>query len=71
MTGTKISLSRAAVAGASILAVFLCAGGVRAQAGTEGPTFETISVTGGRPVARAMDVIEKRYGVLIDYMDAP
>jgi hypothetical protein len=60
-----------AVAGAGILAVFLCAGQVWAQAGTEGPAFETISVTGDRPVARAMDVIEQRYGVLIDYLDAP
>ncbi|MEJ2010280.1 MAG: peptidoglycan-binding domain-containing protein [Acidobacteriota bacterium] len=71
MTGTKIALSRMAVAGAGILAVFLCAGRARAQAGPEGPTFETIQVTGIRPVARAMDVIEKRYGVLIDYMDPP
>ncbi len=70
MTDTKIVLSRAAVA-AGILAVFLCAGRARAQGGTEGPTFETIQVTGGRPVARAMDVIEQRYGVLIDYVDAP
>ena len=72
MTGTKISLSWTAVAGASILAGLLCPGRARAQAhAAQGPTFETISVTGGRPVARAMDVIEKRYGVLIDYMDAP
>lgn len=71
MTKTRLSLSRMAVAGAGILAVFLCAGQVWAQAGTEGPAFETISVTGDRPVARAMDVIEQRYGVLIDYLDAP
>ncbi len=32
-------------------------------------TTETISVTGARPVAKAMDLIEKRYAVLIDYLD--
>src|SRR5690242_3661115 len=68
MTSTKVALSRVAIVGAGILAVFLCAG--RAQAGPGGPTFETIQVTGDRPVARAMDVIEQRYGVLIDYVDA-
>ena len=71
MTGTKIAFSRVAVAAASILAVSLCAPRARAQAAPEGPTFETIQVTGDRPVSRAMDVIEQRYGVLIDYMDAP
>jgi Putative peptidoglycan binding domain len=71
MTGTKIAFSWVALAGAGILAVFLCAGQARAQAGPEGPTFESIEVTGARPVARAMDVIEQRYGVLIDYMDPP
>ncbi len=71
MTRTNVGFNRVAVAAAGILAVFLCAGRARAQAGTEGPTFETIQVTGARPVARAMDVIEQRYGVLIDYVDAP
>lgn len=71
MTGTSEALSRVVVAAAGILAVFLCGGRVRAQAAPEGPTFETIRVTGDRPVARAMDVIEQRYGVLIDYMDPP
>ena len=70
MTSTKVALSRMAVAGASILAVFLGAWRARAQAGPGGPTFETIQVTGDRPVARAMDVIEQRYGILIDYVDA-
>ncbi|MDE3135739.1 MAG: peptidoglycan-binding protein [Acidobacteriota bacterium] len=37
----------------------------------QGPsTAETIKVTDARPVAAAMDVIEKKYGVLIDYVDA-
>lgn len=40
-----------------------------AQPAQAGPTTETIDVTGARPVAKAMDVIEKRYGVLIDYVD--
>ncbi len=71
MTGTKVALSRVAVAAAGILAIFLCVGRAWAKAGTEGPTFETIQVTGIRPVASAMDVIEQRYGVLIDYVDAP
>ncbi|HEV2247392.1 MAG TPA: peptidoglycan-binding domain-containing protein [Terriglobia bacterium] len=71
MTSRNAVLSRMAVAGAGILAVFLCAGRARAQAEPAGPAFETIEVTGARPVARAMDVIEQRYGVLIDYMDAP
>lgn len=51
--------------------IFMGAAACRAQAGAEGPTFETIQVTGDRPVARAMDAIEKRYGVMIDYVDAP
>ncbi len=34
-----------------------------------GATLQTIDVTAARPVARAMDAIEKRYGVLIDYVD--
>lgn len=71
MTNMNIALRRMAVAGSGILAVFLCAGRARAQAAPEGPTFETISVTGDRPVARTMEVIEARYGVLIDYVDAP
>ena len=71
MKHTNVLLSWVAVAGAGILAVFLCAGRSRAQAGPEGPTFETIEVTGDRPVSRAMDVIEQRYGVLIDYVDPP
>ena len=66
-----VAFRRVIVAGMSVLAVFLCAGRARAQAGTEGPTFETIDVTGIQPVASAMDVIEQRYGVLIDYMDPP
>lgn len=69
MTCANTALGRAAVAAASILAVFLCAGRARAQAGPGPGTLETIKVTGARPVARAMDVIEKRYGVLIDYVD--
>jgi hypothetical protein len=69
MTSTSAALGRATLVGAGILAAFLCAGRARAQAGPEARTFETIEVTGARPVARAMDVIEKRYGVLIDYVD--
>ncbi|HEV2386752.1 MAG TPA: peptidoglycan-binding domain-containing protein [Candidatus Acidoferrales bacterium] len=34
-------------------------------------TNETISAAGARPVALAMDAIEKKYGVLIDYVDPP
>jgi Putative peptidoglycan binding domain len=71
MTGTKTALSRAAVAGASILAVFLCARRAQAQTGTEGATYETIKVTDDKPVSKAMDVIGERYGVMIDYMDPP
>ena len=71
MTRTNVALSRVAVAVAGTLALFLCGGRVRAQAAPEGPTFEKIEVSGGRPVASAMDVIEQRYGVLIDYVDAP
>jgi hypothetical protein len=34
-----------------------------------GSSVETFSVTEARPVAEAMNVIEERYGVLIDYVD--
>jgi len=53
------------LAGVVALAFFLC-GRAAAQ---EGRTVETINVTDARPVASAMDVIEERYGVLIDYVD--
>jgi Putative peptidoglycan binding domain len=69
MSGRHAALRRAALAAASVLAAFLCAAQARTQAGPEARTFETIEVTGGRPVAKAMDVIEQRYGVLIDYVD--
>ena len=71
MNKTNAALGRLVVAGAGILAVFICAGRARAQAAPVGSTFETIQVTGARPVARAMDMIGERYGVLIDYVDAP
>lgn len=54
----------------SVLA--FCAPCVRpavAQTTQEPSTVETIKVTGARPVAAAMDVIEKKYGVLVDYVD--
>jgi len=60
---------RRLLAGTGILAYFLCGAPVGAQPAQAGPTTETIDVTGARPVARAMDVVEKRYGVLIDYAD--
>jgi peptidoglycan hydrolase-like protein with peptidoglycan-binding domain len=63
------ALGRAPIAGAGLLAAFLCAGQARAQVPQRGRTFETIRVTGSRPVAKAMDIIEKRYGVLIDDVD--
>jgi hypothetical protein len=49
--------------------LFFCGGRAAAQAAQEGRTVETINVTEARPVASAMDVIEERYGVLIDYVD--
>lgn len=69
MIGKQAVLRTTALAGASLLAVFLCARQARAQGGPEVTTVETLKVTGARPVADAMDVIEKRYGVLIDYVD--
>jgi peptidoglycan hydrolase-like protein with peptidoglycan-binding domain len=69
MSGRHAALRRTALAGVSVLAAFLCGAHARAQAAPESRTFETIKVTGGRPVARAMDAIEERYGVLIDYVD--
>ncbi len=42
-----------------------------AQSASAPSTVETIKVTGGRPVALAMNAIEKRYGVLVDYVDPP
>lgn len=54
---------------ACLLGAFLCAEQVQAQAAQQGATLETINVTDARPVAKAMDVIEERYGVLIDYVD--
>jgi len=56
-----------ALARAGALALlFSCGGRAAAQ---EGRTVETINVTDARPVASAMDAIEERYGVLIDYVD--
>ncbi len=57
------------LAGASALAVLFCGGRAAAQTAQEGRTVETINVTAARPIASAMDVVEERYGVLIDYVD--
>ena len=57
------------LAGAGALAILFCGGRAAAQTAQDGRTVETINVTGARPVASALDVIEERYGVLIDYVD--
>jgi peptidoglycan hydrolase-like protein with peptidoglycan-binding domain len=66
---TSMRLREKVLAGAIALALLFCSGPVVAQTVQGGPSVETISVTGARPVATAMDVIEARYGVLIDYVD--
>lgn len=60
-----------ALAGTIVIASLLLSVRASAQAASAPTTVETISVTGGRPVALAMNAIEKRYGVLIDYVDPP
>lgn len=53
-------------------ALLLCCGRARAQVPSKAKasvSARTISVTSPRPIAAAMDVIEKRYGVAIDYSD--
>lgn len=62
-----------AIPSSAVLLIFLCWGSQAiAQPPTKPPgrpSVETISVTAARPVARLMDIIEKRYAVLIDYVD--
>lgn len=60
------------LAGVTAVASLLCCGHAYAQSSSEpkdSATVMTIDVTAPRPVAAAMDVIEKRYGVAIDYSD--
>ncbi len=59
---------RAALAGASLLALLLCSGRALAQTAETTPSVETIDVT-GRPISDALDVIQERYGVAVDYSD--
>jgi peptidoglycan hydrolase-like protein with peptidoglycan-binding domain len=57
-----------ALAGAVALGLLL-GGQALAQTTPGTRSVETISVTDARPVAAALDVIEERYGALIDYVD--
>lgn len=66
-SGKRLKLVLTAMAG---FAVYASLGGrAAAQTRRVAPAAETVRVTAARPVARAMDAIEKRYGVLIDYVD--
>lgn len=54
------------------VALLFYSGQARAQASSKArgsASVNTISVTDARPIAAAMDAIEKRYGVAIDYSD--
>ncbi len=65
-----MNLQRSSLVSVGCLALLLSCTCRSAAQTTEGTgTLETINVTSARPVARAMDVIEQRYGVLIDYVD--
>lgn len=62
-------LKRALAAQTVLLCLLFASGSATAQTSNGNATAETITVTGARPVSRAMDAIEQRYGVLIDYVD--
>jgi hypothetical protein len=54
------------------LSLLLWPGHARAQADSAAKMSEsekTISVTASKPVAKAMDIIEKRYGAPVDYTE--
>lgn len=57
---------------ANLLAVFLLGGFAAAQTASNESiaTVESINVTGARPIPKALDIIEQRYEVTIDYVDA-
>ena len=60
------------IEGLSLLAALFLGGPVAAQTAPSGPTatVNSIDVTDARPIPRALDIIEQRYGVTIDYVDA-
>jgi hypothetical protein len=68
MRGTNAAPRRMALAGAGVLALLLCTGRALAQTVEATPPVETIDVA-GRPISDALDVIEERYGVAVDYSD--
>ena len=58
--------------GLSLLAVLFLGGLAAAQTASNAPTaiVKSIEVSSSRAVPRALDIIEQRYGVTIDYVDA-
>lgn len=56
-------------AGAVLLLSLFCGGWAGAQTASAGPSVKTINVTESRVVAAALDIIQERYGVPIDYVD--
>jgi len=64
-----MKFTRTLVAQAVLVCLLFGCGSAIAQTTNQNATVETFTVTGARPVSEAMDVIERRYGVLIDYVD--
>ncbi|HVB33895.1 MAG TPA: peptidoglycan-binding domain-containing protein [Patescibacteria group bacterium] len=64
-----MKIARTLPAKATLLCLLFACGSAVAQTTSQNATLETFTVTGARPVSDAMDVIERRYGVLIDYVD--
>ena len=58
--------------GLSLLAVLLFGGRAAAQTASNGPTatVKSIDVSSARAIPRALDIIEQRYEVTVDYVDA-
>lgn len=71
MRGNSMTSHGKILSGAAALTFLISGGQAVAQTLRSGTanTVEAISVTAARPVASAMDVIEEKYGVLIDYVD--
>ncbi len=60
------------IEGLSLLAILLFGGPATAQTAPSAATaaVKSIDITDARPIPRALDIIEKRYEVSIDYVDA-
>jgi len=66
-------MSRTLLAGElSLMAMFLFGGPARAQTAPSAlaATVKSVDVTGARPIPDALDIIDQRYEVSIDYVDA-